>query len=70
MRQPKLEICDDYGGQRQVGYGRIDIPALFHTIARAPGGTFFTIGNHFDNCLTCRHHGVTQSDFDAFMRSQ
>lgn len=63
---PKLELAADYGGQNQIGFKRTDLP-LFHTIARAPGGSVFTLDGHFDHCPVCKEHGVTLKHFDEFM---
>jgi hypothetical protein len=67
---PELEIADDYGGQRQIGYRRSDLP-LFHTVVRAPGGAAFVkvvVQDHFTNCAVCMEHGVNYQQFDAFMK--
>ena len=63
----KIMLAGDITGQTHVGYHRNDAP-IFHTIARAPGGAMFTIGDHFDTCPICKEHNVTLKDFHAFMR--
>lgn len=65
----KLEIADDFGGQRQIGFLRTDLNGgkLFHTIVRAPGGAAFSVDDHFATCEVCKAHDVTQWMFHAFM---
>jgi len=67
-----LEIFDDLGGQRQIGFVRPDFEPskVVHTIVRAPGGAAFTVDDHFANCEVCKRYGVTQDDFHAFMMSR
>ena len=60
-------LAGDMTGQTHIGYRRNDAD-IFHTIARAPGGAMFTIGDHFDTCSICKGHNVTLNDFHAFMR--
>ena len=64
----KLQLAGDMTGQTHIGYERRDAK-IFHTIARAPGGAQFAIGNHFDVCPVCKEHSVTLEDFHAFMRT-
>ena len=63
----RIMLAGDMPGQTHVGYHRDDAK-IFHTIARAPGGALFTIGDHFDTCPICKEHDVTLKDFHAFMR--
>lgn len=51
----KLDIYDDLGGQRQIGFVRPDLePAkVVHTIVRAAGGEAFTVDEHFATCELC-----------------
>ncbi|HSX22576.1 MAG TPA: hypothetical protein VLE97_07370 [Gaiellaceae bacterium] len=67
--KPKLDLAGDMTGQTHIGYLRTDAP-IFHTIAAAPGGALFQIGDHFEICPVCKEHGVTLSDFQAFMKAQ
>ena len=62
-----IMLGGDMTGQTHIGYRRNDAE-IFHTIARAPGGAVFTIGDHFDTCSICKGHNVTLNDFHAFMR--
>jgi hypothetical protein len=65
--KPKLDLAGNMTGEAHIGYRRSDAP-IFHTIARAPGGALFTVGDHFETCPICKQHGVTLKDFQAFMR--
>lgn len=62
----KLQLAGDMTGETHIGYERRDVK-IFHTIARAPGGALFTIGDHFDVCPVCKEHSVTLENFYAFM---
>ena len=66
--KPVIQLAGDMTGQTHVGYRRTDAP-IFHTIACAPGGAMFTIGDHFDTCPICKQHNVELEDFQGFMRS-
>lgn len=65
--KPKITLAGDMTGQTHIGYPRTDAP-IFHTIAAAPGGALFQIGDHFEACPVCKLHSVTLEDFHAFMR--
>ena len=63
----KIMLAGDITGETHIGYLRSDVK-IFHTIARAPGGAMFTIGDHFDTCPVCKAHDVKLENFHAFMR--
>lgn len=65
----ELDIYDDLGGERQIGFLRPDFEPsrVVHTIVRAPGGAAFTVDGHFETCEVCKRYGVTQDMFHAFM---
>lgn len=69
MTKPEFKFAPDMAGQGHVGFMRTDA-SIFHTIARAPQGAIFTVGDHFETCSVCKSHEITEADFIAFMSSQ